>query len=131
VSIWPFDLLPAAAQTITLVIFYAAVAIGCAWFAAVGSRKPAPTEAREPFRKPARILALGCLLLSGAAAFVVALPDAGPAWQATLLVVCLVAGAALTWTGRRMYTRAADAYPCRKARGSCDPTRVAMVLNLR
>jgi hypothetical protein len=111
---WPFDLLPATAQRIITVIFYAAIALGCAWFAVITSRKPAPTRARETFRTPGRIGARGYLLFASAAVVVAILPQSAPAWQTVLLVGWLAAGIAVTWTGHRMYSRAADAYPAGK-----------------
>jgi hypothetical protein len=110
---WPFDLLPATAQRIITVIFYAAIALGCAWFAVITSRKPAPTRARETFRTPGRIRA--------------GLPAVCRRRCRRRDPAAISTGLADSASGRlagsrhrsdmdrtRMYSRAADAYPAGK-----------------
>jgi hypothetical protein len=109
--------LPESTQRIIGFVAYAGVAAGCAWFAFVARRKKAPTQRREPFRKPARVIAVGYLMLACLAVVVFALPDSGPAWRTLVAVGWLAAGIAVTWTGHRMYSRAADAYPPGKHAG--------------
>jgi hypothetical protein len=114
--------IPQHAQTIIAVIAYAGVALGCAWFALVASRKKAPTQRREPFRKPARVIAVGYLMLACLAVVVLALPQSGPAWRTLLAIGWLAAGIAVAWAGHRMYSRAADAYPAGKHAGPLSPS---------
>jgi hypothetical protein len=104
-------LLPGNAQRLIGLVAYAGVALGCARFAFVARRKKAPTERREPFRRPARVMAVGYFMLAGLAVVVFALPDSGPAWRTLLAVGWLAAGIAVAGVGHRMYSRAADAYP--------------------
>jgi hypothetical protein len=110
-------LLPANVQLILSLIFYAVLVIGAGWFLLIGSRKRAPSERREAFRKPARVRALGYLLLAGDALFVLTRPDSEPDWAAALAFGWLVLGFLVTWIGHRGYSRAANAYPPGKHAG--------------
>jgi uncharacterized membrane protein len=114
--------LPEHAQTIIAIITYVGIAVGCAWFAFVARRKKAPTQRREPFRKPARVIAVGYLMLACLAVVVLALPQSGPAWRTLLASGWLAASIAVTWTGHRMYSRAADEYPVGKHAGPVSPS---------
>lgn len=84
------------------------------WFLAVKSRKPAPTARAEAFRKPARVLVFGWLLL-GAGGFVVravSRPGSAPAgWVLILPFPLLAVAVYFVWRGRRSVVEAVDPAP--------------------
>ena len=115
-----FAFLPGNVQQALAVICYSCLVIGAGWFLAIGSRRPAPSERREAFRKPARVRALGYLLVAADGIFI--LTESGSAtWEVVLSFGWLVLGLLVTWVGHRAYSRAADAYPPGKHAGTAGP----------
>jgi hypothetical protein len=92
-------------------ICYVVVVIGAGWFLVVASRKAAPTQRREPFRKPTRVRALGYLLGAGDGIFILTGSDSGPTWKLVVALAWLAVSVLVMWAGHRMYSRVADAYP--------------------
>lgn len=108
------SLLPAQGRLIISLIFYGLVVVTAGWFLIVTSRKGRLSERREAFRRPARVRALGILLLAALAVVVLTAGNKAPAWDTALGAAWLVVSIALIWTGHRMFGRAADAYPAGK-----------------
>ncbi len=82
------------------------------WYLAVKSRKPAPTARAEAFRKPARVLVFGWLLLAagGFVARAVSRPGSAPAGWVMILPLLAVA-VYFVWRGRRSVVEAVDPAP--------------------
>src|SRR5262245_62142176 len=102
-------------------ICYVVVVIGAGWFLVVASRKAAPTQRREPFRKPARVRALGYLLGAVDGIFILTVSDSGPTWKLVVALGWLAVSVLVMWAGHRMYSRAADAYPLGKHADPASP----------
>ena len=109
------NLLPNDVQTVLVWIFCVAAFAGLTWFVTFGSRKPAPTERSESFRKPERMTALGCLLVLGDMIFVLSQPDTAAGWEAVLALIWFAAGIGVACAGYRQTSRAAAAFPGKHA----------------
>jgi len=123
-------LLPQQVQLALALILYSGAAIGAAWFLLIGSRKPAPSQLREAFRRPGRVRALGYLLLAADAILFLA-SSGSKTWQVAVVSVGFGLGFLLTWVGHRMYSRAADAYPAGKHAGPVSPRESRWPLSRR
>jgi hypothetical protein len=58
------SLVPENIKQVLALIFYGGLLVGPGYFLVFTSRRPAPSEQKEAFRKPARIMAFGLLLLA-------------------------------------------------------------------
>lgn len=105
-------------------IGYCGLLIGSGCYLMFAGRRPAPTERKQAFRKPARIMALGLFLLAAAALMLLTLtgPDSTPAtWIQVLLPTLFAGGIVFIWQGNRGYSRAEKAHPGKHAHPSNGP----------
>jgi len=116
-------LAPERIRHVADLIFYGGLLIGTGCFL-VASRKPARSERREAFRRPAQIMALGFFLLAAFALVMLTLvrPNSTPPAWTQVLQLALFAGAFFfIWRGNRKYSKAADAYPGKHANPDSSP----------
>jgi hypothetical protein len=113
-------LVPANIQQVAVVIFYGSLLLGTGYFLVFASRRPAPTDQREAFRKPMRIMAFGFLLLETLALVVmISVPDGTLSACIQVVMLVLLAGAILfIWRGNRKFSKQAQAHPGKHARPS-------------
>lgn len=102
-------------------IFYGGLVLGAGYFLLFPSRRPASSERKEAFRKPARTMVFGFLLLAGLA-FVATLIGPGgtiPAWMQVMLAAMVAGAVFFIWRGNRQMKKEAAAHPGKHA----GPTR--------
>ena len=105
-------------------IFYGGLLIGTGFFLVFVSRRPAPSERSEAFRKAARITALGFFLLAAFALVMLTLAQPNstpPLWTLVFLPVSFAGAGFFMWRGNRKYSEAADAYPGKHANPGTPP----------
>lgn len=112
------SLIPENIEQVLALIFYGGLLTGTGYFLVFASRRPAPSGQKEAFRKPARIMAFGMLLLAAFALVLLTLtgPDSQPSAWVQAIWLTLLAGAILfLWRGTRQYSKEAAAHPGKHA----------------
>jgi len=106
-------LIPENVKQVVGVIAAGGALIGTGSYLVFAGRRPAPSERKEAFRKPARIVAFGFFLLAACLLMVLTLGahDSPSVWIEVLSLALLAGAIMLIWLGIRKNSRTAEVYP--------------------